>query len=151
MFEWIIAGRKNHSSQWYITAWIVTISLIFMGIYMQIYALSVVIVLLAGVYVMLENNGPEEIMIQISEVGINIWNQMFDYGQIENFSIVFDSSVPRQLKIRLKSTGIKSMEVDLSGFGYNIADLRAFLLNFIPEGEAGEITLTEKIAESLGL
>jgi hypothetical protein len=43
-----------------------------MGIYMQIYALSVVIVLLAGVYVMLENNGPEEIMIQISEVGINI-------------------------------------------------------------------------------
>jgi hypothetical protein len=76
---------------------------------------------------------------------------MFDYGQIENFSIVFDSSIPRQLKIRLKSKGIKSMEVDLSGFGYNIADLRAFLLNFIPEGEAGEITLTEKIAESLGL
>lgn len=151
MFEWIIAWRKNHSSQWYMAAGIVTISLIFLGIYMQIYALSVVIVLLAGVYVMLENNWPEEIVIQISEIGINIGNQMFDYGQIEDFSLIFDSNIPRQLKIRLKSKGLKSMEVDLSTFDYNIADLRAFLLNYIPEGEAGEITMTERIADRLGL
>lgn len=133
MFEWIIAGRKNHSSQWYVAAGIVTISLIFLGIYMQIYALSIVIVLLAGVYVLLENNGPDEVIIQISDVGINIGNQMFDYGQIESFSFIFDSNVAKQLKIRLKSSSIKSMEVDLSTFSSNIADLRAFLLNYIPE------------------
>ena len=133
MFEWIIAGRKNHSSQWYVAAGIVTISLIFFGIYMQIYALSIVIVLLAGVYVLLENNGPDEVIIQISDIGINIGNQMFDYGQIESFSFIFDSNVARQLKIRLKSSSIKSMEVDLSTFSSNIADLRAFLLNYIPE------------------
>ena len=59
MFEWTIPGRKNHSASWYTIAGILTLSLAIWGVLTQMYALTLVVIIMAGVYILLENNAPD--------------------------------------------------------------------------------------------
>jgi hypothetical protein len=50
----------------------ITLSLAIWGILTQIYALAIVVIILAGVYVLLENNAPDTTTALVNENGVGI-------------------------------------------------------------------------------
>ena len=121
MFNWQVPGRKNHSPRWYIMAGIFALSLAIWGIFTQIYALSVVVVILCGVYIMLENNAPDVVEAIVNENGIGIGEVFYDYGQIEDFTLVFNGQEAESIRLKLKKSNLRTMDIP-------VADIRAFLL-----------------------
>ncbi len=112
-------------------AGIITISLAIWGIFTQIYALAVVVVILAGVYILLENNAPETTQAIIDENGIGIGEGFYDYGQIEAFSINFDDRIAKSIRIKLKKNTLQTIDIPLGPIP--VGEVRAFLLNYLPE------------------
>lgn len=70
MFEWNVTVRKEHSATWYAVAGIVVASLVIWGFVEGIYALSVVAVVFAGVFLLVENNAPDSSVVVVNENGI---------------------------------------------------------------------------------
>ena len=126
MFNWQVPGRKNHSPRWYIMAGIFALSLAIWGIFTQIYALSVVVVILCGVYIMLENNAPDVVEAIVNENGIGIGEVFYDYGQIEDFTLVFNGQEAESIRLKLKKSNLRTMDIPLMDIP--VADIRAFLL-----------------------
>jgi hypothetical protein len=149
MFNWQVPGRKNHSSKWYIMAGIFALSLAVWGIFTQIYALSVVVVILCGVYIMLENNAPDVVDAIANENGIGIGEVFYDYGQIEDFTIVFNGQIAESLRLKLKKSNLRTMDIPL--MDVPVADIRAFLLGYLPEGEGIGLGLVDKMIDRMGL
>ena len=150
MFHWTTQTKREHSTTWYIVAGITVISLAIWGFLTQIYALSVVIVILAGVYLLIENNAPDTAEAIVNEDGVGIGGIFYDYGQIEGFGLVFDGPKAKFLQIILKKKGFQMIQIPFSQ-DVNPSELRAFLQIYLPESEKQEIGLSERIADRLGL
>lgn len=70
MFEWNVTVRKERSAAWYAIAGIVVASLVIWGFIEGIYALSVVAVVFAGVFLLVENNAPDSANVVVNENGV---------------------------------------------------------------------------------
>jgi len=150
MYNWTIATKREHTASWYIIAGIATISLAVWGFLTQIYALSVVIVILAGVYLLIENNAPDNADAVVNENGVGVGGMFYDYGQIENFGLIFDDQVPKFLQISLKAKGLRLIQIPFSQ-DINPSEIRAFLLNYLPETDKKNLTFSDRLADRLGL
>ena len=102
MFSWNIATENTKGSGWYMTAGVCALSFIIWGIFVGLYALSIVVFIFAGVYLLMENNAPENTQIVVDENGININGGFYDYPSVEEFSIVYDNRKPIFLRIKLR-------------------------------------------------
>lgn len=72
MFSWTFASRKDHSPTWYIIAIIIVLMLVVYGIVEQLYLMSVVAFLFAGVYLLMENNATPITSVDVSDRGIQV-------------------------------------------------------------------------------
>lgn len=136
MFEWTVPGKKNHSASWYTIAGILTLSLAIWGIISGIYALTFVVVIMAGVYILLENNAPETARAIVNQNGVGVGEVFYDFGQVAGFSIVFDHEVPRYVRVSLKKNNLRTIDIPVSGLsdaGYEIGELRTFLPQYLAE------------------
>lgn len=134
MFSWNITNQNTKGPGWYTTAGVVSLAFIIWGIFVGLYALSIVVFIFVGVYLMMENNAPENTRIAVDENGININGGFYDYPSIEEFSIVYDNRKPILLRLRLKKKGLNTVDIDLTQ-DVNSYELRNFLLQYIPESE----------------
>lgn len=134
MFSWNIATQNTKGPGWYTTAGVISLTFIIWGIFVGLYALSVVVFIFIGVYLMMENNAPESTTIGVDENGVNINGGFYDYPSIEDFSIVYDNRKPILLRLRLKKKGLNTIDIDLTQ-DVNSYELRNFLLQYIPESE----------------
>lgn len=134
MFSWNIATQNTKGPGWYTTAGVFALAFIIWGIFVQLYALSVVVFILIGVYIMMENNAPEHTVISVDENGVNINGGFYDYPSIEDFSIVYDNRKPIFLRLRLKKKGLNTIDIDLTQ-DVNSYELRNFLLQYVQESE----------------
>ncbi len=150
MYTWTIPGKKNHSPTWYLFAGIFTVSLAIWGIFSEIYALAVAVFILAGVYIMLENNAPDTIDAIVNENGVGIGDSFYDFGQLIGFSIVFDDKIPKNLRIRTNRKTLGVVDIPLTQ-DINSAELRAFLVNYIAEEESAEIGFMDRLLERISL
>ncbi len=154
MYEWTIPGKKEHSWSWYMVAGISMLSLAIWGTISGIYALTVVIVIMVGVYILLENNAPETTRAIINENGIGIGEVFYDYGQIQGFEIVYDSEVPCFIRISLKKNNLRTIDIPVTMIKeaeFTLWEIRAFLLQYLQEGEWSELNFVDRIIEKLGL
>ena len=67
MFSWSFASQKEHSPAWYLVAIIVVLVLVVYGIIEQLYLMSVVAFLFAGVYLLMENNSAPTTEVHVLE------------------------------------------------------------------------------------
>lgn len=139
MFSWSFSNKKNRSSSWYIIASIAAISFIIFGIVSQLYLLSVVVVLLIGTFILIENNDAEATQVNIDEYQITIGGTKYFWWDFSQFSVVvsewhavFLRLIPKR-KIATVLTIPFSVEV-------NVLELREFLLNILPEDTNNELT-----------
>lgn len=134
MFSWNIATQNTKGPGWYTTAGIFCLAFIIWGIFVQLYALSIVVFIFVGVYIMIENNAPDVTQIAVDENGININGSFYDYPSMEEFSIVYDNRKPIFLRLRMKQKGLNTIDIDLTQ-DVNSYELRNFLLQYIKESE----------------
>lgn len=114
------------------------LSLAIWGTINGIYALTIVIVIMVGVYILLENNAPEFTRAIVNENGIGVGEGFYDYGQIREFEIVYDHEVPCFIRISLKKSNLRTIDIPVSMLGeteFTIGEIRAFLLQYLQEGE----------------
>jgi hypothetical protein len=102
MFSWNIVTQNTKGVGWYMTAGIISLAFIIWGIFVGLYALSIVVFIFVGVYILMENNAPEMTQIAVDENGININGGFYDYPSIEEFSIVYDNRKAILLRLKLK-------------------------------------------------
>ena len=79
MLTWTFASHKEHSPSWYTVAIIVVLMLVVYGIVEQLYLMSVVSFLFAGVYLLMENNTTPTTEVHILENGIQVGASYYEY------------------------------------------------------------------------
>jgi hypothetical protein len=57
---------------------------------MGIYILAVVVFIFAGVYMLIENNAPEEVQVNVNDNGVQVSETFYDYAKIESFGIIYN-------------------------------------------------------------
>lgn len=113
-----------------------------------------VVVITAGVYILLENNAPASTRAIVNRNGIGVGEVFYDYGQIAGFEIVFREKEPKFIRISLKKNNLRTIDIPvdiLREAGVEIGDLRAFIMQYVPEGEGSELTAIDRLIERLGL
>lgn len=99
MFTWQVVSKEHRSSQWYMIGGAIILALVFWGIFMGMYALSVVVLLLAGVAVFANNNTPDTTEIVIDENGIQIGQAFYEWTQVGAYALQHDNG--RAILLRL--------------------------------------------------
>ncbi|MCK9272168.1 hypothetical protein M0P65_01345 [Candidatus Gracilibacteria bacterium] len=150
MFSWEFNSKKEKSSSWYTVAIIIAISLIIWGYIVGLYVMSIVIFMFIGVYILIENNTPDLIDIEINESGIKVGDTFYDYPKIEKFSIIYNKNTPVYLRLRLRVRGFKLLDLPITS-DVNAAGVRAFLSDYVEEDEKGEIGAIDRILNYLKL
>lgn len=149
MFSWTISSFNNKGIGWYITAGIGSLALIIWGFFVGLYAMSIVVFMVVGVYILIENNAPESTVMMVDENGVHIGNSFYDYPSIDEFSIIYDGKKPILLRIKIKKRWISLIDIELNQ-DVNVAELRFFLAQYLKESEKwGELTNSERLMRYL--
>lgn len=106
--------------------------------------MSVVVLVFAGVYVLVENNSPDVVRVEVDENGVRIGNSFYDYAKIEQFALFFADSTPFLLRLRMKTLGLREIDLKLTP-DMNAAELRGFLGQYIPQDENAELSFMEQV------
>jgi len=106
--------------------------------------MSIVVIILAWVYFLVENNSPDELTIEINDNWILVWDIFYDYPKIETFGIIYNKNIPLFLRIRLKARWFKLLDIPLNS-ELVVSEIRAFLQEYIEEDERNEITTLERL------
>lgn len=149
LYSWKYDDIKHRSPIWYMIALSIAIWLIIWGFLTRQYGMSIVIMLAGGFFYFLENNSEDEVEVSITDLGIKVQGNFYDYSRIKAYSLVYQSDRAVFLRLLINKRGIGVLNLNIDN---NIAaNIRSILPNFIEENEKQEITLGEKIIQLLKL
>jgi hypothetical protein len=127
----------------------VMIAFVIWGFVSKMYMMSVAILLVSGIYFFSENNSDPEVTVQISNLGIKVGNNFFDFSKISSYSFIYEDDKAVLLRLKLINKGFKI--VDLKIDNDITLDLKAILPDFIREDPKEDFTTIEKIIRLLKL
>jgi len=139
---------KEKQKQWYWIVGIVAVILITVALFLRNYLFAFVLAIGTFLMMSLATKKPLSLPIEISEHGIKIYNDTYEYASLLGFWIMEDNKGNAKLLI-LSNKNISPLT------GINIApeidpmDIREYLLNFIEEQEMQE-SLTDRIIDKIG-
>ena len=103
---------------------------------MQMYVMSIVIVLFVGVYMLYENNSPDVVSVTIDQTGIRMDQFLYEYAKVASFRIMYVQQTPFLLRIHLREAVAMSSKLDIKLTNtIDSNELRQFLLGYLPEHE----------------
>ena len=149
LYSWSFNSKKQRGSLWYIIIISIAIGFIIWWFINKIYWLSFVIMILAWLMYFIENNSPDQINVAITELGLQVWNNFYDFGEISSFTLIFDWSNPYLLRLKLTKKWLKQLDLYINEDNAN--DIKTLLLNFIEENWKEQLTFTEKMIRLLKL
>jgi hypothetical protein len=149
LYNWNYEDNKNRSPLWYIIALSVAIWLIIWWFLTRQYGMSIVIMLVVWFFYFLENNSEDEVAVEVTDLGIKVQGNFYDYARIWWYSIVYDGERALHLRLLIKKRGIGILNLNINNA--IASDIRSILANYIEENEKQEITLSEKIIHLLKL
>jgi hypothetical protein len=149
IYKWTFVDKKDRWKLWYIIAISVVLWLSIWWIFTKQYFLSFIIILIAWVYFFLENNSSDNVEITISDLGIKINESFNSYSKIESFSFgsVWEDLV--FLRLILSKKWIKVVDLRINNEIWK--ELKEILPNFIKETDEWEMSVTDKLINSLKL
>lgn len=83
-------------------ALIIVLTLVIYGITQQLYMMSIVVFLFAGVYMLRENNIEPVMEVTVTEQGIQVHNSFYEYAKISSFAILYDGTAAILLRLSMK-------------------------------------------------
>jgi hypothetical protein len=149
LYNWKYEDTKHRSPIWYVIALSIAIWLIIWWFLTRQYGMSIVIMLVVWFFYFLENNSEDEVAIELTELGIKVQGNFYDYSRIWWYSIVYHWEQAIYLRLLIKKRGIWILNLNIDN--RIAADIRSILPNYIEENEKQEITLSEKIIQLLKL
>lgn len=149
LFSWSFENTKERSILWYIIAFSLAWGLIIFWFLTKQYGMSVVLLLITGIYFFLENNSDDTIAVHITNLGIMIQSNFYDYSRIQSFCFIYDGSNAIYLKLNIKKSWIKSINIRVDND--IVWNIRPILKWYIEENWKIEITLLEKLIHILKL
>lgn len=132
MFSWVLSNKKNRGPMWYIIAMIVIGSLFLFGIVTQLYILSVVVILFAGTFLLIENNSSPITEIEISEKGLKVGENNYLWDDFVTFQMVEAGGSPVFLRFIPKKRISTVLDIPLNP-EIDPDLIKNFLLAFFPE------------------
>lgn len=111
--------------------------------------MSIVIMLAGGFFYFLENNSEDEVEVEISELGIKVQGNFYDYAKINGYSLVYQSDTAVFLRLSMNKRGVWVLNLNIDNI--IATNIRSTLSNYIEENEQQEVTLGEKIIQLLKL
>lgn len=149
LYSWAFEDKKDRSPLWYIIALACVIWLVIWGFLTGQYGMSIVVMLLGGLFYFLENNAEDTIQVQISELWISISTSFYDYARMSWYNLVYDGSQAVYLRLHMKKRGPSYLNLKIDN---TIAgDIRPILSPYLEENGKQDVTLLEKITHLLKL
>lgn len=149
IYEWGFSDNKNRGKFWYIIAISIVLWLAIWWVLTKQYGLTIIVFLISGVVLFIENNSSENIEIKINDLWIKISDNFYDYKKIKNFWFIYNWDDAVILRLNLNSKWIS--KIDLKINNQICSNLKSFLPNFLEEVENSELTWWEKIINFLKL
>ena len=149
LYSWSFNSKKQRGNLWYIIIISIAIGFIIWWFINKIYWLSFVIMILAWLMYFIENNSPDNINVSITDLWIQVWNNFYDFGEINSFTMIFDWANPYMLRLNLTRKWLKQLDLYINENNAN--DIKTTLLNFIEENGKEQLTFIEKIIRLLKL
>ncbi len=90
LLEWHAASRPDHhrTEKWYVGAGAFCIVMIAYGILSGAWSLSVIFAFIPALYYMLRNQGHKKHHIRIREMGIEVDDRLYGWGELKEFWIL---------------------------------------------------------------
>lgn len=149
IYEWSFSDNKNRGKFWYIIAISIVLWLAIWWVLTKQYGLTIIVFLISGVVLFIENNSSENIEIKINDLWIKISDNFYDYKKIKNFWFIYNWDDAVILRLNLNSKWIS--KIDLKINNQICSNLKNILPNFLEEIDNSELTWSEKIINFLKL
>lgn len=150
MFAWSFSSRKEHGVTWYLVGIIVVLSLVLYGITQELYLMSIVSFLFAGVYILMENNSQPVVSVSIDESGIHVGNSSYEFGELQSFSIIKIADTPTYLRIVPKKKLQPVLDILLTP-EVNHQELRSCLRWYLTEDENASLSSADALIHVMRL
>lgn len=139
---------KEKRKDWYWIVGAVAVVLIVISVIMQNYLFAFLIGIGGFLMISLASKQPLSLPVEISEKGVKIYDDMYDYGSLYAFWITYNKNEEPMLLLLSdrRISPIVSIRVDEE---IDLMDLREYLLDFIEEQEMKE-SLTDRIIDRIG-
>ncbi len=144
MIEWVFSTKKARGAMWYIIWLIIVLFLVVYGILNGIYILSIVSLLFAGTYIMIDNNSAPTATVQIDESGIRVDESFYAFSDISSFAIVRINDVPTILRINQSKRLAPTIDIPLS-YDIDSAVLQEFLALHLTEDKNAKFTNSDAL------
>jgi len=139
---------KEKRKDWYWVVGALAVVLIVVSIIMQNYLFSFLIAIGAFLMISLASKQPLSIPIEISEKGVKIYDQEFNYDSLFAFWIQYNKKGLPQLLLLSDRKISPIISIDINP-EIELMDLRNYLAQFIDEQEMKD-SLTNRIIERIG-
>jgi len=147
LYAWQFEDTKHRSPTWYILALAIVIWLVIWWVLTRQYGMSIVVMLWVWFFYFLENNSEDTVRVVITELGIWVQDNFYDYSRIASYSLVYDGSTAIYLRLKLKKKWISFANISIDNA--TATELRSILPNYIEESDKQELTAVEKISHYL--
>ncbi len=144
MYSWEFSTHKEHTIGWYMVALIIVFVLVAYGILNEIYILSIVTILFAGTYILIENNSTAVTRVEMQEGSMRIGEQTYEFKDMVSFAIISIEDIPSMVRFVPKKKLATQFEVPLTP-DVNPQELKNWLLTQLPEDENARFTTTDAI------
>ncbi len=142
-------AHHEKGKTWYFIAGVVVLALIAYGLITGEYTMVIAVALLAGVYYILHNEPPKNMMVTITTLGIVIDQDFYQFSDIENFWIVYS---PPNLKILyLRPFKKLASDIRLELMDQNPMVVRQVLQTQVKEVQGEGENMVDKMARILKL
>lgn len=149
IYTWEFEDKKNRWTMWYTITLSIVIWLVIWWFLTKQYWMSFIILLITWLSYFIDNNSPDIIKVEITELGIKIWNLFYDYSKINSFAFIYSWENAIFLRLHLNKKWLRY--VDLNIDNNIVVDLKWNLNNYIEENSKWELNFSEKIIKFLKL
>lgn len=148
-FDWKVPEYTVHerSHAWYLVMIILGLALIIWSIYTANFLFALIIILATFIIFLRIYYEPKDLDCQITEDGIKIGNQFFDYEILQNFYIIYYPPAIKKLFFTRKGINLADISVPLDKM--NPILIRQQLLGYLREDLEREHQSTADLIEML--
>ena len=149
VYSWKFEDKKDRWQMWYIIVFSIVIGLVIWWFFTKQYWMSFVILLISGIAIYIENNSDDEVIVELWELGIKVWETFYDYSKISWYTFIYEWEHAVILRLQLIKKWIKT--VDLIVDNNITSELTDILPNHIQENEKEDLSLSDKVIRMLKL
>src|SRR5512133_1002813 len=132
-FVWETPAYERHErgSRWYIGMIVVALGLIAYAVWTTNYLFAFIIIILATLLVLVGNEKPHRVLVQIGPNGIVVNGEFLSFDDIRHFAIVYQPPMVKVLYVYPRGAAFRRHRIHLGQ--QNPVEIRQFLRQFLEE------------------